>query len=352
MQNAKKQIAVIFGGQSGEHEVSIKSASQVIENLKKDKYNIIPIAITKSGYWLVGEEGQEYLENNLEKASQEGGVKNDFFPKNRIKFPQKFPTIDLVLPIMHGTFGEDGKLQGVLEMLGLSYAFSGTLASALAMNKNKTKIIVKSTGLKVAKDRVISKNEKYNLEKIINKLDFPIVVKPLELGSSVGIELVNSEKELVSGIEKALEYGEEVLLEEFVEGRELTVPVMGNNNPKAFPVVEIVPKVSGWYDYKAKYEDGGSDHFIPADIPEKIREKVQNEAVKIFKIIGCSDLARADFIWNTNNEEIYFLEINTIPGSTSTSLVPQSAKAEGMDFPDFLDELIEIAIKRNKSKSL
>lgn len=345
-QVTKKQIAIIFGGQSGEHEVSIKSASQVIEALDRNKYDVIPMAITKSGFWLVGEEGRKYLKNNLSKAEKEGGVENDFFPKNRNKLPQEFPVIDLVLPIMHGTFGEDGKLQGTLEMLGLSYAFSGTLASALAMNKNKTKTIVKVVGLKVAEDLVIAKNEKYDLEKIIKKLNFPMVVKPSELGSSVGIELANTKEELKLAIEKAFEYGKEVLLEKFIKGRELTIPVMGNQKPKALPVVEIVPKVSGWFNYQAKYEVGGSEEICPADIPEKIREKVQIDAVKAFKTIGCHDLARADFIWDDANDEIYFLEINTIPGLTSTSLVPQSAQVGGMNFPIFLDKLIEMAMER------
>jgi D-alanine-D-alanine ligase len=286
------------------------------------------------------------LKNNLSKAEKEGGVENDFFPKNRNKLPQEFPVIDLVLPIMHGTFGEDGKLQGTLEMLGLSYAFSGTLASALAMNKNKTKTIVKVVGLKVAEDLVIAKNEKYDLEKIIKKLNFPMVVKPSELGSSVGIELANTKEELKLAIEKAFEYGKEVLLEKFIKGRELTIPVMGNQKPKALPVVEIVPKVSGWFNYQAKYEVGGSEEICPADIPEKIREKVQIDAVKAFKTIGCRDLARADFIWDDANDEIYFLEINTIPGLTSTSLVPQSAQVGGMNFPIFLDKLIEMAMER------
>lgn len=346
----KKQLAVIFGGQSGEHEVSLKSANQVIENLNKDKYEIIHIAITKSGHWLVGEVGQKYLINNLEKASKQGGVerKDDFEDGN--KLPEKFPPIDIVLPIMHGTFGEDGKLQGTLEMLGLPYVFSGTLASALAMNKRKTKIIAKSTGLKIANDIVVFKNNKYNIEKIITKLGFPIVIKPTELGSSVGINLTSSKEELVSSIEKALELGEEVLLEQFVKGRELTVTVMGDKTPKALPVIEIIPKVSGWFDYRAKYEIGGSTEICPAEIPDETRKKVQRYAVKIFKAIGCRDLARADFIWSDSDDKLYFLEINTIPGMTNTSLAPQAAKVAGMEFSVFLDKLIESALKRYAKK--
>jgi D-alanine-D-alanine ligase len=342
----KKQLAVIFGGQSGEHEVSLKSANQVMGALDKNKYEVIPIAITKSGYWLVGNEGQKYLEDNLEKAAQEGGVEKEDSFEDIGKLPEKFPPIDLVLPIMHGTFGEDGKLQGALEMLGLPYVFSGVLASALAMNKRKTKIIAKAAGLKIAKDEMISKNNKYNVEKIIAKLNFPIVIKPTELGSSVGTNLATSKEELVSGIKEALKYGNEVLLEEFVKGRELTVSVIGDKFPKELPVIEIVPKISDWFDYRAKYETGGSKEVCPAEIPDDVRKKVQRYAVKIFKTVGCLDLSRADFIWSTLDDKLYFLEINTIPGMTATSLTPQSAAAAGMEFSVFLDKLIESALKR------
>lgn len=342
----KKKIAVIFGGQSGEHEVSLRSASQVMNALDRDKYEIVPIAITKSGHWLVGEAGQKYLADNLEKAAEQGGAGNESSFENGSKLPEKFPPLDLVLPIIHGTFGEDGKLQGALEMLGLPYVFSGTLASALAMNKRKAKIIAKSAGLKTAKDIMIYKNKKYDAEKIITKLGFPIVIKPTELGSSVGINLANSKEGLVSSIEKALTFGEEVLLEQFVKGRELTVAVIGDKTTKALPVIEIIPKISGWFDYRAKYEAGGSTEVCPAEIPNETRRKVQRYAVKIFKAIGCRDLARADFIWSESDDKLYFLEINTIPGMTATSLAPQSAKAAGMSFLDFLDNLIESALKR------
>ncbi|HLD34422.1 MAG: hypothetical protein A2259_01075 [Candidatus Moranbacteria bacterium RIFOXYA2_FULL_43_15] len=343
----KLNLAVIFGGQSGEHEVSLRSANQVMNALDKEKYEIIPIAITKAGRWIVGDASREYLENNLAKAGQEGGVETapDNIENKNI-FSGELPLIDLVLPIVHGSYVEDGRLQGMLEMLGIPYVFSGTLPSALAMNKRKTKIIARSAGLKIAKDIVIAKNKKYNPEKIIAKLNLPIVIKPLELGSSVGTSLANSKEELEEGIKTALKYGDEVLLEQFIEGREFTVAVMGTKSPKALPVIEIIPKVSGWFDYRAKYEAGGSEEICPAQIPDEIRKKVQNYAVKIFKAIGCRDLARADFIWSGVDNKLYFLEINTIPGMTATSLAPQSAKAAGMEFSKFLDKLINGAIAR------
>jgi D-alanine-D-alanine ligase len=346
----KISLAVIFGGQSGEHEVSLRSANQVMGALDKNKYNIIPIAITKTGGWLIGEEGKEYLDQNLEKSGHEGGVEAKELETGEKKniFFQNMPPIDLALPIVHGSFVEDGKLQGMLDMLGIPYVFSGVLASALAMHKRKTKIIAKSSGLKIAIDIIVEKGKKYNPDKIIAKLDLPIVIKPAELGSSVGTSLANSKEELEEGIKTALEYGDEVLLEKFIKGRELTVAVMGDKSPKALPVIEIIPKVSGWFDYRAKYEVGGSVEVCPAEIPDEIRKKVQRYAVKIFKAIGCRDLARADFIWSESDGKLYFLEINTIPGMTGTSLAPQAAKAAGMEFSVFLDKLIGGALKRIK----
>lgn len=354
----KLNLAVIFGGQSGEHEVSLKSANQVMSALNKEKYNIIPIAITKGGQWLVGNKGEEYMQLNLPKASSEGGISlensqslvvTEDGTRELSSFSEGSTNgekIDLVLPIVHGPYVEDGKLQGMLEMLGIPYVFSGTLASALAMNKQKTKLVAKSVGAKIAKDMVVG--DKYKTEKIIKKLNLPVVVKPIELGSSVGINIAKTETELKDFIEKALEYGSEVMLEQFIEGRELTVAVMGNKNPKALPVVEIIPKVSTFFDYKAKYETGGSEEVCPAQISDDIRKKVQKYAVKIFKSLGCRDLTRADFILSKNDGKLYFLEINTIPGMTATSLAPQAAKAAGMEFSDFLDKLISGAMKRDK----
>jgi D-alanine-D-alanine ligase len=352
----KLNLAVIFGGQSGEHEVSLKSANQVMSALSKEKYNIIPIAITKKGQWLIGEKGEEYMKLNLSKAGEEGGISVEQSQalvtinqggRELEKFSEggtNGDKIDLVLPIVHGPYVEDGKLQGMLDMLGLPYVFSGTFASALAMNKYKTKLIAKRAGLVIPKDIVAGK--KYKTEKIIKKLNLPVVVKPAELGSSVGINIAKTEEELKNAIDKALEYGSEVLLEQFIKGRELTVAVMGNKNPKALPVIEIIPKVSTFFDYKAKYEAGGSEEVCPADISEEIRKKVQKYAVKVFKAVGCRDLARADFILCEKDGKLYFLEINTIPGMTATSLAPQAAASARMEFPEFLDKLIDGAMKR------
>lgn len=362
MNSSKKhkiKIGLIFGGKSGEHEVSLKSAKEVMDNLDKDKYDIVPIAITKKGNWLVGTKGHAYLNLNLPRAEMAGGVSlehsQSLVAEDKERILAGFTEsdadegkIDLVFPIGHGAYIEDGKIQGLLEMLGIPYLFSGTLASALAMNKQKTKLVAKSAGLKVAKEIILKQNKKYNTVKIIKKLSLPIVVKPIESGSSVGMSICRQENELDSAIGKAFEYSEDVMLEQFIQGRELTVAVMGNVHSKALPVVEIIPKVSDFFSYEAKYQAGGSEEVCPADIPEEIRKKAQRYAIKIFKALDCHDLARADFIWEETTGKIYFLEINTIPGMTSASLAPKAAKAAGLAFPQFLDKLIELGMKRKK----
>ena len=357
----KINLAVMFGGRSGEHEVSLSSAGQVIKALAKNKYNIIPIAITKQGNWLVGSKGEEYLKLFSGKAEEDGisikksqslvTIRNE--EKGLVNYAEgkvKGKKIDLVLPILHGPYGEDGKLQGMLEMLGVPYVFSGTLAQALGMNKVKCKIIVKQAGVLVPADLAIAKGENYNLDKIIKKLSLPMVVKPMELGSSVGITIAKTKSALVKGIKQAFLHDDEVMLEKYIGGRELTVTVFGNNPPRALPVTEIIPVISEFYDYKAKYQDGGSKHICPAKIPNSVKKKISDYAVLAFKAIGCADLARADFIWDNKKNKLYFLEINTIPGMTSVSLAPEAARVAGINFSRFLDKLIGEALKRSKKK--
>ncbi len=310
----KLKIALLSGGISGEREVSLKTGEQIYNALDKNKYEIF-------------------------KYDLKTDLKRFFNDAMNKKF-------DLVFPALHGPFGEDGKLQGMLDMIGMPYVFSGCLASALAMDKYKTKIIARDAGLDLIPDIALQKDEKYNIQKIINKLPLPIVIKPMELGSSVGMSIAKNKQELEQGIENAFKHGDKVMLEKFIKGRELTVAVMGNEqNMEALPVIEIIPKVSGWFDYKAKYEVGGSEEVCPAKIPNNIKNKIQKFAIKTFNAIGCKDLARADFIWDTENNKMYFLEINTIPGMTQTSLAPQAAKVAGMEFGEFLDRLIKGALK-------
>lgn len=306
---AKLKIALLSGGVSGEREISLRTGEMIYQALDKNKYDIF-------------------------RYDPKIDLKQFFLDCLDKKF-------DLVFPALHGPFGEDGKIQGMLDILEMPYVFSGCLASALAMNKYKTKIIVQSRGVEVASDIIVKKNQDFDITKIINQLSLPIVIKPMELGSSVGISIAKNKEELEQGIKNGFKHDVSLILEKFIRGRELTVAVMGNNTPKALPVIEIIPKVSGWFDYKAKYEVGGSVEVCPADIPDEIKNKIQADAIKVYEAIGCKDLARADFIWSDEDNKLYFLEINTIPGMTATSLAPQAAKANGMEFSQFLDKLIE-----------
>jgi D-alanine-D-alanine ligase len=355
--NKKINLAVIFGGKSGEHEVSLSSARGVIKNLDKEKYNVIPIAITKGGNWLIGDKGDEYMKINEDKIGKEGAISLEDSQKLvTIKDSEKSISnyaegelkekIDLVLPILHGPFGEDGRLQGMLDMLGVPYVFSGVLAHAIGMNKPKAKIIAANTGVPVAKDKVIKKGTNINLENVISEIGLPLMVKPSELGSSVGITLARTKEELKKGIEDAFSHGNEVILEQYIKGKEFTVTVMGDEEPKALAVTEIIPLISEFYDYKAKYEDGGSKHVCPAEISKEDEEKLKSYAVSTFKSIGCQDLARVDFLWSEKENEYYFTDINTIPGMTPTSLAPEAAALAGMDFSQFLNKLIEGAMGR------
>jgi len=310
----KIKLAVIFGGPSGEHTISLRSAREVIEHLDKQKYAILPIKISRAGKW-----NRSILQNK----------------------------IDLAMIVGHGTFMEDGCLQAILESYQITYLFSDVLASALAMNKFKTKIVAKNTGLNIAKGLLIKHGEKINYSKIIRHLKFPIVIKPNELGSSVGANITKNKGEFITGLKEAFRWGKQVLLEEFIAGRELTVAIMGRNKLSILPVVEIKPRISAWFDYKAKYRKDGSEEICPAQIPPNITRKIQSHAKKIFEAIGCRDLARADFIWNKKNNLLYFLEINTIPGMTKTSIAPCAARVAGFELKDFLDILIKNGLEEN-----
>jgi D-alanine-D-alanine ligase len=306
----KIKIALLLGGISGEREVSLKTGEKIYENLDKNKYEV-----------------KKYdPKTDLIQFIKDAGEK-------------KF---DLVFPALHGPFGEDGKIQGLMEMLQIPYVFSDCLSSALAMDKDKTKTIVEKAGLKVARGVVIKNKDEFEE----NKFDYPIIIKPLELGSSVGMTYAKNKTEAEEGIKEALKFNNKVLVEKYIRGRELTVPIIGNNPPVTLPVIEIKPKNSEWFDFKAKYEAGATEEICPAEIPESIEKKIKELSIKAYNSIGCRDLARADFIWNENDREIYFLEINTIPGMTETSLVPQSAQVAGINFSELLDKLINEAFKR------
>jgi D-alanine-D-alanine ligase len=334
----KIKLGLIFGGPSGEHEVSLSSAMSVYENLDKDKYDISRIAITKKGNWLVGGMGNKYMEVFKDRAGKENGISEDESESMVIEPGidiNSLKKLDIILPILHGPYGEDGKLQGFLETIGVKYVFSKVLAHALGMNKKLAKVIAEDNGVQVCRD-IVLKKDNYNIE----DLSYPLIVKPIELGSSVGIQKAENSEELKNALNDAWRYGDQALVEEYKKGREFTVTVLENKNEiKALMVTEIIPIVSEFYDYKAKYEDGGSKHTCPAELDARKEEELKVSAVSIFKALGCKDLARADFVMDQAGK-CYFIDLNTIPGMTKTSLAPEAAQKAGYKFSDFLDILI------------
>ncbi len=313
MTKKKLKIAVIFGGVSKEREVSLISGQNVFKNLDKKKYTVARIEVTKDGAW---------IKKNINQLMG----------------------CDVAFLALHGPGGEDGTIQGVLESFGIKYTGSGVLASALGMNKAKTKRFVASAGVLVAPHIVISKKEFQNHpQKFLSKIKGKVVIKPNQIGSSIGVTISSDKKTIKKGIVEALKHDNEVLIEPFVKGRELTVPVLGNKKLQALPVIEIIPKRgSEFFDFRAKYNPNYSDEVVPADISNSLRKALQGIALLVHELLGCRGFSRSDFIV-TEKGQIYFLEINTIPGLTSNSLVPKSAKAAGISYSQFLDKLIRLA---------
>ncbi|MFH0955851.1 MAG: D-alanine--D-alanine ligase [Candidatus Falkowbacteria bacterium] len=316
----KIKIALLTGGNSNERKISLKSGKKIINAINSKKYQVSVFD----------------LKTDLKKFLS-------------LALAKKF---DLIFPALHGAYGEDGKLQGMLEMLGLPYVFSNTTASAIAIDKYYTKLIAKNAGLTLAKDIILFKNRPLPIDEIIKKMGLPLIIKPISTGSSIGISIASNKKQVASGLANAFKHDKKIIIEEFIKGREFAAAIFGNHPPKVLPIVEIIPKISSWFDYKAKYKKEGSQEICPANIPSYVKRKIQNDSLKIFQALGCKDLARADFIWNEQNNKIYFLEINTIPGMTTESLVPKSAEAAGMNLQCFIENLIEQSLREDKNKKL
>jgi len=302
---SKIGIALLFGGFSAERDVSIKTGEMIAKNLDKNKYQV-------------------FL---FDPAKDLAGFIRAI---NRKK-------IDVVFPALHGWLGEDGAIQGLLELLKVPYVFSGVLASALAMDKEMTKRILKSEKIPTPKYFIFTKGNHISLK----KTKFPCVVKPVSQGSSVGVTIVKGPAQLKKAIKQALEYDSRIMIEEFIEGREITAAVLGNKKPKALPLIEIKPRVADFFDYQAKYEIGGSEEICPAPISAALTKRIQDLAIRVHLALGCRGVTRSDFILHGNQP--FFLEINTIPGMTATSLVPQAALRAGLEFSQLLDKLIELA---------
>jgi D-alanine-D-alanine ligase len=306
----KLRLALIAGGKSAEREVSLKSGEQVFQALDKSKYDIPRY------------DPRDDLERLVREAAE----------------------IDVALVIMHGRGGEDGSLQGLLDLLDIPYQGSGILGSALGMNKELSKILYQQAGLKVSKALFFNRAEAPTAKEIEVQLGLPVVVKPVNEGSSIGVTIARTIDELEAGLKAAFAYDTRVLVEQWIQGIEVTGGVLGNDNLTALPLVEIIPSESyTFFDYEAKYKPGASTEICPARIDQDITQKAQESALAAHRALNCRGYSRTDMI--VKDGEVYVLETNTIPGMTATSLFPQAAKAMGLEFPQLLDRLIELAME-------
>ncbi len=355
----KLKIGILFGGKSAEHEVSLVSAQSVIQALDKKKYDIIPIGITLSGQWIAAQNAI-----NLLKKRKKLDLKNRkiLIPDPNIKGlinlfsnKMKIEKIDVIFPIIHGTYGEDGTLQGLLELADIPYVGSGVLASAAAMDKITAHKLLKFSKIPVVeklwffyKDFFLEKNQ--ILKNVEKKLGYPCFIKPSNLGSSVGITKAHNKKELLQGIELASKYDTKILIEKAViNAREIEVSILGNHQPIASVPGEVIPS-NEFYDYDAKYIDGKSKIEIPATLPSKIIKKIQECAILGYKALDCAGMARVDFLVERDTSKIYLNEINTIPGFTSISMYPKLWEASGLSYSSLLDKLIELSLERYNEK--
>lgn len=358
---SKKVVAVIFGGQSSEHEISRISSVSVINNLNKDKYDILTLGITKKGEWYlysgnvdkIADGSWEKETANLKKAV----ISPSAADKGIIVFERdgsvNIIKIDVIFPVLHGMYGEDGTIQGLFEMSSIPYVGCGVLASSVGMNKIYTKIVFEHAGLKQAPwmpvyKREINKDINACINKIEETLGFPVYVKPANAGSSVGISRVSKKDELEKALLLAAEHDRQIVVEKEVAGREVECSVLGNAKVAAGAVGEVVAPGDGFYDYDEKYKSNTTKLIIPAKLDDAVYEKVRSEAIKAFCAIDGMGISRVDFFVRESDGEVVINEINTLPGFTSISMYPKLWEAAGKKYDCLLDEMIELAMTREK----
>jgi D-alanine-D-alanine ligase len=398
------RVGILFGGRSGEHEVSLLSAASVLNAIDKDKYEVVPIGITKDGRWLTAEHAEDLLQGKIvieprqlragdpqttpaaavlsrgeavivppEPVHRQSGLvpfQSEATLTRRAS--DRAINVDVIFPVLHGTFGEDGTIQGLLELADIAYVGAGVLGSAAGMDKDVMKSLFIAAGIPIVKHVTIlrsawdddsKKNGAKKIQKLVeSKLKYPVFVKPANLGSSVGISKARNRKELGPAIEEAAKFDRKIVIEQGVGGknkkaREIECSVLGNDNPTASVPGEIVPGKE-FYDYTAKYLDEGSQLIIPAKLSKADTKRVQELAIAAFKAVDCSGLARVDFLMEPGSPtksgkkagKIYLNEINTMPGFTAISMYPKLWAASGLAYPDLIDRLIQLGIERHEDK--
>jgi D-alanine-D-alanine ligase len=356
---SKLRVGVIFGGRSGEHEVSLVSAASVLRALDPAKYDVVPIGITREGRWISSPRAMAMLKERAGLDAAPGCV---LMPEpgheGLLMLSEATPsvgTLDVIIPLVHGTYGEDGTLQGLLELADIPYVGAGVLGSALGMDKIVQKQLFLHAGLRIAKyawrlSALCQQNPKKVAREVDKILRYPIFVKPANTGSSVGITKAHTREELQKGMAEASTYDRKVIFEQGVVGaREIECSVLGNDTPLASVCGEVIPS-NEFYDYDAKYVDGASRAEIPARLPRRLSDRIRRMAVQAYVAIDCSGMARADFFVTRRTGTVYINELNTIPGFTSISMYPKLWEASGISYPALLDRLIELAMQRHAEK--
>ncbi|MCJ8008490.1 D-alanine--D-alanine ligase [Lederbergia wuyishanensis] len=349
----KINICLLYGGKSAEHEVSLQTAKAVIKALDTNKFAIHPIFISNEGKWIKGPELLGPIENVKELEFQNGGVEVGPNALSTNLTPEQKGSYDVVFPLLHGPNGEDGTVQGMLELLNIPYVGNGVLASSAGMDKVIMKNLFAQAGLDQVKyvsfirSTWVSDPERA-YHQVESEISYPCFVKPANLGSSVGISKCENREELADAFVEAFQYDRKVIIEEGVTAREIEVGVLGNDFPECSVAGEIVPK-KGFYDYESKYSDGDTALIIPADISDDQYNELARMAVKAFKALDCSGLARADF-FVTKEGRIIINEVNTMPGFTPFSMFPLLWKHTGVEYPDLIERLVQLAMKRHEEK--
>lgn len=348
----KIKLGVILGGKSDEHDVSIMSAKSILKFVDKEKYEVFGIGISRSGKWLYFEDNHEAINNNLiDDLDFEEKLKESNGTTTKEAISMLINELDVVFPVLHGPFGEDGTIQGLFEMLDVPYVGANLSSSVLCMDKVISKQLLKDAGISVVECVDIMKmnydlDPNYYYKEILDKFNYPLFVKPANLGSSVGISKVKNADELKIGIETAFKFDNKILVEEGIDCREVECAVLGNDNPKASVVGEILPSHE-FYDYEAKYlDDGNSKMIIPADLSKETVDIIRETSIKAYKVLGITGLSRIDFFIDKVSGALYLNEINTMPGFTKYSMYPLLWQESGLSFTNLINELIELAYNK------
>ncbi len=353
----KLRVGVLFGGRSGEHEVSLVSARSVLRHLSPEKYEVYPIGITHQGAWYFGAQAREMLEQGSTQGLRPVTILPDpTRPGLWALAPvlERLAQLDVVFPVLHGPFGEDGTLQGLLEMAGVAYVGAGVAASALAMDKGLFKDVMKAHGLPVVRYRVFTRHVwETRPEEVLDACEdlapYPLFVKPANLGSSVGVTKARNREELRAGLDEAARYDRRLVVEEGIPAREIEVSVLGNESPQASVPGEVVPG-DEFYTYRAKYLDETSQLLIPAPLTEAQVREVQRLALAAYRAVDAAGMARVDFLMHRETDTLFISEVNTIPGFTPISMYPKLWEASGLPYPALLDRLIELALERHAER--